>query len=145
MRHILFTVGFQQKKLVNEVKSCFMNSREDMSHSGDRMKNKNLGSNSLLNVIKATLSIIFPLITYSYAIRVLGTEGVGKISYANSIVSYFALVAMLGMVTYGIREGAKVRNSTNQLQKLTNELFSINLLSTVVAYTGVIICLIFVL
>lgn len=116
-----------------------------MSHSGDRMKNKNLGSNSLLNVIKATLSIIFPLITYSYAIRVLGTEGVGKISYANSIVSYFALVAMLGMVTYGIREGAKVRNSTNQLQKLTNELFSINLLSTVVAYTGVIICLIFVL
>lgn len=130
---------------MNEVKSCFMNSREDMSHSGDRMKNKNLGSNSLLNVIKATLSIIFPLITYSYAIRVLGTEGVGKISYANSIVSYFALVAMLGMVTYGIREGAKVRNSTNQLQKLTNELFSINLLSTVVAYTGVIICLIFVL
>ena len=51
---------------------------------------------------------------------------------------------MLGMVTYGIREGAKVRNSTNKLQKLTNELFSINLLSTVVAYTGFIICLIFV-
>ena len=112
--------------------------------SGDRMKNKNLGINSLLNVIKATLSIIFPLITYPYAIRVLGTEGVGKVSYANSIVSYFALVAMLGMVTYGIREGAKVRNSTNKLQKLTNELFSINLLSTVVAYTGFIICLIFV-
>ena len=121
-----------------------MNSREDMRYSGDRMKNKNLGINSLLNVIKATLSIIFPLITYPYAIRVLGTEGVGKVSYANSIVSYFALVAMLGMVTYGIREGAKVRNSTNKLQKLTNELFSINLLSTVVAYTGFIICLIFV-
>ena len=115
-----------------------------MRYSGDRMKNKNLGINSLLNVIKATLSIIFPLITYPYAIRVLGTEGVGKVSYANSIVSYFALVAMLGMVTYGIREGAKVRNSTNKLQKLTNELFSINLLSTVVAYTGFIICLIFV-
>lgn len=115
-----------------------------MRYSGDRMKNKNLGINSLLNVIKATLSIIFPLITYPYAIRVLGADGVGKVSYANSIVSYFALVAMLGMVTYGIREGAKVRNSTNKLQKLTNELFSINLLSTVVAYTGFIICLIFV-
>lgn len=48
-----------------------MNSREDMRYSGDRMKNKNLGINSLLNVIKATLSIIFPLITYPYAIRVL--------------------------------------------------------------------------
>ena len=84
-----------------------MNSREDMRYSGDRMKNKNLGINSLLNVIKAPLSIIFPLITYPYAIRVLGTEGVGKVSYANSIVSYFALVAMLGMVTYGIREAQR--------------------------------------
>ena len=71
------------------------------------MKEKNIGINAILNVIKSCLSVIFPLITYPYALRILGADGIGKVTYGESIVSYFLLIAMLGITTYAVREGAK--------------------------------------
>ena len=73
------------------------------------MKKKSIGINAILNLVKSALSIMFPLITYPYALRVLGADGIGKVSYTNSIISYFSLIAMLGVSTYAIREGAKIR------------------------------------
>ena len=72
-------------------------------------KTKSIGINAVLNVIKFSTSVFFPLITYPYALRVIGAEGIGKVTYSNSIMSYFGLLAMLGVSTYGIREGSKLR------------------------------------
>ncbi len=72
---------------------------------------KKMGTNAVLNVIKTALSVLFPLITYPYAIRVLTPAGTGKVAYGSSIVNYFALLAMLGISTYATREGAKRRES----------------------------------
>ena len=51
------------------------------------MEKKSIGINAILNLIKSALSIIFPLITYPYALRILGVEGIGKVSYTSSIIS----------------------------------------------------------
>ena len=74
------------------------------------MKVRSLKFNSVVNLIKTILGIIFPLITFPYASRVLGATGIGKVDYANSISNYFILFASLGIATYTIREGAKVRD-----------------------------------
>ena len=95
-----------------------------------RDKNK---KNAILNVIKSLMSIIFPLITYPYVTRILGVENLGKINYTNSIVSYFALIASLGITTYAIREGAKIRNDREKIEEFSSEIFSINIITTIVA------------
>ena len=65
---------------------------------------KSMKSNIVLNSIKTAMGFIFPLITFPYVLRVLGTVGIGKVNFSNSIISYFALAASLGVVSYSIRE-----------------------------------------
>lgn len=90
--------------------------------------------NALLNVIRTLMGLIFPLITFPYASRVLLPEGLGKVNFANSIISYFAMIATLGIQTYGIREAAKVRDDRIRLSQFTKEIFTINIISTIIAY-----------
>ena len=49
------------------------------------------------------LTLITPFITAPYLSRVLGPDGVGSVSYAESVVSYFCLFATLGITLYGQR------------------------------------------
>lgn len=99
-----------------------------------KFKEKNMGINAILNIIRQSFSIIFPLITYPYALRVLGVNNIGKVNYASSIVSYFSLIAMLGITNYAIREAAKKRNNRAKLETFVSEVFTINVLSTIFSY-----------
>ena len=104
-------------------------------------KKKSLGLNAILNAIKSGLSIVFPLITYPYAFRVLHVEGIGKVNYANSIETYFLLIAALGITSYATREGAKLRDDQKKLSIFANQIFTINIISTLVAYGILGLCL----
>ena len=97
---------------------------------------KNIKVNSLLSVIQKTCNILFPLLVFPYLSHVLGPDGFGKHSFANSINCYFLLAAMLGIQTYAVREGARVRDNKEQMNRFVSEIFSINLLSLVL--TGVV-------
>lgn len=90
--------------------------------------------NFVLNVIRTFSSIAFPVITFAYVSRILDVQGIGMFDYARSIVSYFSLIAQLGVATYGMREIPKVKHDKDKLSKLVAELFSFNLIATVVAY-----------
>lgn len=94
---------------------------------------KSLRINVLLNAIKQCCSIFFPLITFSYVSRVLGQKALGDYSFSLSYVSYFLLVAGLGINSYAVREGARLRSS-EKFSQFFNEIFSINIISTCVAY-----------
>lgn len=107
-------------------------------------KFKSLGVNALLNAFKSSLSVLFPLITYPYAFRILHVEGMGKVNYATSIVSYFSLIATLGVSTYAVREGAKLRDRKDDFEKFSNQIFSLNVFTTLIAYTALTISLVFV-
>ena len=58
--------------------------------------------------------LLTPLITTPYISRVLGPDGIGDVSYAESIVSYFVLFATLGISTYGQREISYVQDSKRE-------------------------------
>ena len=103
-------------------------------------KNKSLGVNAAINALRAGLSIIFPLITYPYAIRVLHAEGIGKVNFASSIVSYFSLFASLGFSNYAVREGAKVRDDKEKFSRFASEILLLNIISTAISVIGLIIC-----
>ena len=102
--------------------------------SAKRKKYRSMGINAFLNAVKSGLSIIFPLITYPYAFRILHAEGIGRVDYASSIISYFTMIASLGISTYAVREGAKVRDNRKEFQRLSSQIFSINLFTTLFAY-----------
>lgn len=65
---------------------------------------KSLKKNYIYNVLYQVLLVIIPLITIPYLSRTLGPSGIGTVSFAESIVSYFVLFANLGINIYGQRE-----------------------------------------
>lgn len=97
------------------------------------MKQKSLGVNALLNGIKQCCSIFFPLITFPYISRVLGSDGYGKYSFSYSITNYFILLAALGIYTYAIREGAKIRDNPKVINQFCSQVFSINVWSATIS------------
>lgn len=102
-------------------------------------KVKSLKVNMVLNGIKGCLSVIFPLITLPYVSRVLGVEEIGKYNFSVSVVSYFALLAGLGINTYAIREGARIRDDEKAVSDFASEMYTINFTSTVVSYLALIL------
>lgn len=104
-------------------------------------KTNSIKFNFLMNSILTLSSIIFPLITFPYVSRVLTPIGTGKVSLATSVVSYFSLIAQLGIPTYGIRVCAKLRDNERELISNIQELLIINLIMSSIVYNGYIIML----
>ena len=90
--------------------------------------------NTIYNALKTLSSIVFPLITFPYVSRVLQPENIGKINFGNSVVSYFSLLATLGVTVYAVRECSRVRDNREQLGHVASQIMSINLCTTVLAY-----------
>ena len=90
--------------------------------------------NFIMNAILNASSFIFPLITFPYVSRVLLPVGTGKVAAATSLIAYFAMVAQLGIPTYGIRACARVRDDKEKLSKTVQELFLINLIMSIAVY-----------
>lgn len=93
-----------------------------------------LTTNFIMNTFLTISSFIFPLITFPYVSRILLPVGIGKISFATSIVTYFSMLAQLGIPTYGIRACARVRDNSEELTSTVHELFVINLIMSLFSY-----------
>lgn len=104
---------------------------------------KSIKKNTLFNIIKTCSSILFPLIVFPYVSRTLLPDNIGKVNFAQSFVSYFALIASLGVQTYAIRECAAVSNDKRKLSNISSQIFSINMCMTIVAYVALFITLLF--
>lgn len=97
-------------------------------------KQPSIKKNTILSIIKQALKIAFPLVTFPYVSRVLLEENLGKYNFTLSIISYFSIFASLGINTYAIREGARIRENKDKLSIFANEIFSINLVTTLISY-----------
>ena len=80
-------------------------------------REKSLKINMILNAIKGIMSIVFPLISFPYVSKILGVENIGRYNFSNSIINYVVLFAGLGISTYAIREGARLRNDKEEIRK----------------------------
>ena len=90
--------------------------------------------NFLMNVILKASTILFPMITFPYVTRVLGAEAYGRVGFATSVVSYFALLASLGIPSYAVRLCAKNREDEALLGKTVKEILTINLYTLAFTY-----------
>lgn len=93
-------------------------------------------NNVALNYINTLASIVFPLITFPYAARVLLPEGIGLVNFQNSIIGYITLLSSLGIPMYAVREVARVRDNKEERNRVSVE---ITLLSLLLAAGGYVI------
>ena len=79
-------------------------SEKDTRISGRAIvKTRSIRFNFIMNFILTASSILFPLITAPYILRVLQAEGNGRVDFASSVMTCFMMFASLGIPTYGIR------------------------------------------
>ena len=90
-------------------------------------KERSVTFNFIMNFILTASSFIFPLITFPYVSRVLLPVGNGKVAFATAVITYFSMVSMLGIPTYGIRACAQVRDDKEKLSYRRNSIFGIQL------------------
>ena len=90
--------------------------------------------NILMNVILKISAVIFPLITFPYISRVLHADAYGRVMFVCSVVSYYSIIASLGIPSYAVRRCASVRNNKYELSKTVKELLIINTVSLVLTY-----------
>lgn len=105
---------------------------------------KSIKINAIANILKTIFSIIFPLITFPYVSRILGVDNYGVYQFSNSVITYFLYIASLGISTYAIRTGSGIKNNRDEFEKFINEIFSINIISMIISYLLLLICLIFI-
>lgn len=94
---------------------------------------KSVSKNSAFSMVNKGLSVVFPLVTVSYISRVLGAAGIGEVSSAQNLATYFSMAAALGIPSYGVRVIAQSRNNKNICNRVFSELFIINLISSLIA------------
>ncbi len=92
---------------------------------------KSLIRNSIYNVLYKTLNIVFPMITSMYVARILAADSIGKVAAAQNIVSYFTLLAAMGIPTYGVKLIAQYTDKSMESSKAFSELFLINFILSV--------------
>lgn len=97
-------------------------------------QNVSIKRNTSLNIIKTLSSIAFPLITFPYITRVLQPDKYGIFSFSNSIISYFSILANMGVTAYSIRECSRVKNDKKALGQIASEIMSLNIITTVISY-----------
>lgn len=90
----------------------------------------------MLNGLNTITSLIFPVVTFPYAARVLMPAGIGSVNFLNSIVNYIIILTSLGIPTYAVREVAKYHNDLRSRNKTTVEMI---ILSTLLCAAGYVI------
>lgn len=99
--------------------------------------------NYILNLINTGTQMLFPLITFPYACRVIEPEGIGQVNFFNSIVMYISLFTCLGIPMYAIREIARDRNDVVKMNRTAVEILLLHTLLTVAGYIAVaVLCFI---
>ena len=98
------------------------------------MKRESIRHNFIMNALLGISGVAFPLISFRYASRILLPEGIGKVSFAISVIAYFSMFAELGIPTYGIRACARVRDDRHLLSRTVHELLGINLAMNLITY-----------
>ncbi|MCR5195269.1 MAG: flippase [Pseudobutyrivibrio sp.] len=101
---------------------------------------KSIKKNYIYNLSYQILILIVPLITTPYISRVLNEKGIGKVSFVESIVSYFILFGTPGVAILGQREVSYVQDDK---KKRSETFWSIKTLELITSITALIVYVIF--
>ncbi len=105
---------------------------------------KQIMDNISSNILNKMLTFLFSFLMILYATRVLQPKAYGKVSFAVSFVSYFVMVANLGMPIYGMRLCAEHKEDKKALAKTVNELWSIGIVLSLLSAVVLVLFTLFV-
>lgn len=103
-------------------------------------ENRILKKNIVMNTILSFITLIYPLIIFPYVSRVLLPNGIGKVNFAISIITYFSMFAQLGIPLYGIRICSELRDDKLKLTKVVFEIFIIYSITTCIIFFIYLLC-----
>lgn len=98
---------------------------------------RSLKSNFAYNLIHKISELLFPMITFPYASRILLADGIGHVNFFNSIIQYIVMFASLGIPMYAIREIARIRGNEKERNKTTIEILLLFLFLAMLGYIAV--------
>ena len=94
---------------------------------------KKLFKNYIYNIMYQLVKLFLPLFLVSYTYAHLGPSTLGINDYAANISSWFILLGVLGVNTYGNREIAKVRDNKDRLSKSFYEILVMQIINMTIA------------
>lgn len=97
------------------------------------MTKNNIAKNYIYNVLYKIFSLLAPLITAPYLARIIGSKGVGIFSFTYAIAYNFSLIAKLGLINYGSRSIAKVKDDKKKLSKIFLEIYYLQIITSIFA------------
>ncbi|MEF9986826.1 MAG: flippase [Bacteroidales bacterium] len=98
------------------------------------MRVASVKKNYILNLVNTVSGLLFPLITFPYASRILLAEGIGQVQFFDSIIGYILLISSLGIPLYAVRELARVRDNAQMRSKVATEIILLHTFLTIIAY-----------
>lgn len=104
------------------------------SHQVRQSNNRSVSiqRNLVYNFVLSASQVFLPLLSIPYISRVLEPSGIGEVSFVDSFTFYFISIAEFGIVTYGIREVAKLRTDFKAREKLVSELLLFHIVSSTI-------------
>lgn len=98
--------------------------------------------NYILSVTNTIIGLIIPIITFPYISRILGPDKIGVVNFVQSYAYYFMHIASFGIMSYAVREIARVRDNKEEVERLGNEIFNLNLFFSLISgflYIGIVL------
>lgn len=89
-------------------------------------------SNIIYNTLFQVFNISFPFITGSYVSRTVGAHNLGDINFVQSVIAIVMVISNIGVLFYGMREVAKIRENLELLSKLVSEIVILRLIITII-------------
>ncbi|MGL5962859.1 MAG: oligosaccharide flippase family protein [Fusobacteriaceae bacterium] len=93
-----------------------------------------LVKNYIYNLISIVTGILFPFFTFPYISRVLGPEYFGKISFIQSFISYFGLIAAFGASGYALKELSRVKSDKETFSEILSEIVLICFATSLISF-----------
>lgn len=95
--------------------------------------------NLVYNFILSVSQVLLPLLSIPYISRVLNPAGIGEVSFMDSFTFYFISIAEFGIVVYGMREVARLKNEPEKKAQVVSELLALHVISS--SITLVLYCI----
>lgn len=94
---------------------------------------KNIKTNTIINIIRTISLSIISFITFPWVCRYLGETALGEYSWAVSFITYFTILAKVGIPNFAIKECVKVRDNKELLSNKVQTFFIIEVIASLIS------------
>jgi polysaccharide transporter, PST family len=92
------------------------------------LKERNVFYNALSLYLLQGLNYILPLLLLPYLTRIIGVDGYGLFSFAQSFILYFACIVTYGFNLTAARQATQMEGNKDSLEKLVSEIIIVRIL-----------------